>query len=97
MILKKLNPKEIEKLVNVLNDYPCTAKATNSEKICSLNGETLNGESEFWIDAKSLLGMYALIRSGKTENINLVLDEFDSDEDMIELTKALSPFMATKR
>ena len=94
MILKKLNPKEIEKLVNILNSYSCTAKATNNKNIYDINGESVNGESAIWIDAKSLLGMYALIRSGKTENINLVLEEFDSDKDMIELTKALSPFLA---
>ena len=94
MILKKLNAKEITKLVDILNSYPCTAKATNNKTICGLNGESFNNGARIWIDAKSLLGMYALIKSGKTENVNLVLDEFDSDKDMIELTKALSPFLA---
>lgn len=97
MILKKLNVTELTGVVDTLNEYGCTAKAANGTMIPGPNGHEMFHAQDVYIDAKSLLGMLALMSSPKTEKVNLVLDEFDNTNDMIELTKKLSPFFETDR
>lgn len=97
MILKKLNTTELTEVVDTLNEYGCTAKAANGKMIPDRNGHEMFHAQEVYIDAKSLLGMMSLMSSPKTETINLVLDEFDNTNDMIELTKKLSPFLEKDR
>ena len=95
MILRKLNAFELAEVVNILNDYGCIAKVANGKMIDGANGQEMFHAQDVYIDAKSLLGMLSLMQSPKTEKVNLVLDEFDSTNDMIELTKKLSPFFET--